>query len=391
MKIDYIKIADLKPYALNAKKHPKSQIAGIAESLKRFGWKQPVVVDSKNNIVIGHGRVEAAKLSKMETVPCVVADDLSPDEIKALRLIDNRIAETGWDVEMLALDLQSFALDLTPFNIEFDSLLPKTEVKDGLTDPDAVPDVQEKSKVQIGDMFALGNHRIICGDSTKAEIVEKLLGGVKPHLMVTDPPYGVEYDASWRNEATRANGEKIKGRATGKVLNDDKADWREAWALFPGDVAYVWHAGLFAGKVADSLTSCGFKLRSQIIWAKSNFAIGRGDYHWHHEPCWYAVREGKTGHYAGDRKQTTLWQIAKPSKSETGHSTQKPVECMRKPLENNSSVGQAIYEPFSGSGTTIIAAEQTGRVCYAVELNPSYVDVAIKRWQDFTGQLAKKL
>ena len=391
MKIDYIKIADIKPYALNAKKHPKSQIAGIAESLKRFGWKQPVVVDSKNNIVIGHGRVEAAKLCKMETVPCVVADDLSPDEIKALRLIDNRIAETGWDVEMLALDLQSFALDLTPFNIEFDSLLPKTEVKYGLTDPDAVPDVQEKSNVQIGDMFALGNHRIICGDSTKSEIVEKLLGGVKPHLMVTDPPYGVEYDASWRNEATMANGEKIKGRATGKVLNDDKADWRETWALFPGDVAYVWHAGLFAGTVADSLTSCGFKLRSQIIWAKSNFAIGRGDYHWHHEPCWYAVREGKNGHYAGDRKQTTLWQIAKPSKSETGHSTQKPVECMRKPLENNSSVGQAIYEPFSGSGTTIIAAEQTGRVCYAVELNPSYVDVAIKRWQDFTGQLAKKL
>jgi DNA modification methylase len=171
-------------------------------------------------------------------------------------------------------------------------------------------------------------------------------------------------------------------------LNDDKADWREAWALFPGDVAYVWHAGLFAGVVADSLVACDFKLRSQIIWAKSNFAIGRGDYHWHHEPCWYAVREGKTGHYGGDRKQTTLWQIAKPQKSETGHSTQKPVECMKKPIENNSSPGQAVYEPFSGSGTTIIAAEQTGRCCYAIELNPAYVDVAVKRWQEFTGQQA---
>jgi DNA modification methylase len=206
--------------------------------------------------------------------------------------------------------------------------------------------------------------------------------------MVTDPPYGVEYDADWRNKAMRADGTAIAGRATGKVLNDDKADWREAWALFPGDVAYVWHAGLFAGVVADSLVACDFKLRSQIIWAKSNFAIGRGDYHWHHEPCWYAVREGKTGHYGGDRKQTTLWQIAKPQKSETGHSTQKPVECMKKPIENNSSPGQAVYEPFSGSGTTIIAAEQTGRCCYAIELNPAYVDVAVKRWQEFTGQQA---
>jgi DNA modification methylase len=215
-----------------------------------------------------------------------------------------------------------------------------------------------------------------------------VLAGVKPHLMVTDPPYGVEYDADWRNKAMRADGTAIAGMATGKVMNDDKADWSEAWALFPGEVAYVWHAGLFAGTVADSLTSNGFKLRSQIIWAKSNFAIGRGDYHWHHEPCWYAVKEKATGHYNGDRKQTTLWQIPKPQKSETGHSTQKPIECMKRPIENNSSPGQAVYEPFSGSGTTIIAAEMTGRCCYAIELNPAYVDVAVTRWQDFTGQAA---
>jgi DNA modification methylase len=171
-------------------------------------------------------------------------------------------------------------------------------------------------------------------------------------------------------------------------MNDDKADWREAWALFPGDVAYVWHAGLFAGVVADSLIACDFTLRSQIIWAKSNFAIGRGDYHWHHEPCWYAVRQKATGHYCGDRKQTTLWQIPKPQKSETGHSTQKPVECMKRPIENNSSPGQAVYEPFSGSGTTIIAGEMTGRHIYAIELNPAYVDVAVRRWQEFTGKAA---
>ena len=232
-------------------------------------------------------------------------------------------------------------------------------------------------------------HRIICGDSTSADTVAALLGDVKPHLMVTDPPYGVEYDASFRNGIKRADGSIVGARAVGKVENDDCADWREAWALFPGDVAYVWHAGVHAGTVADSLIDCGMQIRSQIIWAKNQMAIGRGDYHWQHEPCWYTVRKGSKGHYDGGRKQTTLWQIDKPRKSETGHSTQKPVECMKRPIENNSSPGQAVYEPFSGSGTTIIAGEMTGRHIYAIELNPAYVDVAVKRWQDFTGEQAK--
>ncbi len=206
--------------------------------------------------------------------------------------------------------------------------------------------------------------------------------------MVTDPPYGVEYDPAWRNEAIKSDGTAVGARATGQVLNDDKADWREAWALFPGDVAYVWHAGLFAGVVAESLQATGFELRSQIVWKKSNFAIGRGNYHWHHEPCWYAVREKRKGHWHGDRKQSTIWEIAKPAKSETGHGTQKPVECMKRPIENNSSPGQAVYEPFSGSGTTIIAGESTGRAVLAIELNPVYVDVAVRRWEMFTTKTA---
>lgn len=211
--------------------------------------------------------------------------------------------------------------------------------------------------------------------------------------MVTDPPYGVEYDADWRNKALagkpKADG-KIGGggRAVGKVENDDKADWREAWALFPGDVAYVWHAGNMAHVVAESLLSCDFGIRAQVIWAKSHFAIGRGDYHPQHEPCWYAVRKGKAGHYDGGRKQSTLWQIDKPQKSETGHSTQKPVDCMKRPIENNSKPGEAVYEPFSGSGTTIIAGEMTGRRVLAIELNPAYVDVAVRRWESFTGRAA---
>ncbi len=209
-----------------------------------------------------------------------------------------------------------------------------------------------------------------------------MLDGVRPHLMVSDPPYGVGYDPAWLNRA----GLSATAR-TGKVENDDRADWREAWALFPGEVAYVWHGALHATTVAESLTASGFEIRSQIIWAKDRLVLSRGHYHWQHEPCWYAVRG--TGHWSGDRKQTTLWQIASAGQdTETVHGTQKPVECMRRPIENNSSPGQAVYEPFSGSGTTIIAAEMTGRCCHAVELSPAYVDVAVLRWQAFTGQEA---
>jgi DNA modification methylase len=202
--------------------------------------------------------------------------------------------------------------------------------------------------------------------------------------MVSDPPYGVAYDPDWRNQIGAA-----KTRRTGKVLNDHRADWREAWALFPGDVAYVWHGALHASTVAESLVATGFAIRSQIIWAKERLVLSRGDYHWQHEPCWYAVRTSGKGHWTGDRKQTTIWNIASRDQDmATVHGTQKPVECMRRPMLNNSSLGQAVYEPFCGSGTSIIAAETCGRHCLAVELDPAYVDVAVQRWQAFTGKAA---
>jgi len=201
--------------------------------------------------------------------------------------------------------------------------------------------------------------------------------------MVTDPPYGVDYDPEWRHRQGVSSSKR-----TGKVRNDDRADWREAWALFPGSIAYVWHGALHATTVAEGLEAEGFSIRAQIIWAKDRLVIGRGDYHWQHEPCWYAVR--KTGHWVGDRKQTTLWTIAgRDEDAQTVHGTQKPVECMRRPMLNNSSPGQAVYEPFMGSGTTLIAAESTGRICHGLELDPLYVDVAVRRWQDFTGQAAR--
>jgi len=392
LKVQIVPIASVVPYARNPRKNAGA-VAKVAASLAEFGWRQPIVVDSANVIVVGHTRLLAAQQLGMTEVPVHVADGLTANQIKAYRIADNRVHEEAeWDDELLALelgDLRDAGMDLALTGFDEDELARLTiETTDGLTDPDDVPDAPAEPATVLGDVWLLGRHRLVCGDSTTVDAVDACLAGVKPHLMVTDPPYGVEYDADWRNHRIGTDGKAIGARAVGKVANDDRADWSEAWALFPGDVAYVWHASLFTGVVSGSLTASGFVLRSQIIWAKSNFTIGRGDYHWHHEPCWYAVRKGATGHYNGDRKQSTLWQIPKPTKSETGHSTQKPVECMRRPIENNSNAGQAVYDPFSGSGTTIIAAEMLGRACHAIELSPSYVDVAVLRWQQFTGQAA---
>ena len=394
IQVEQTPVDALIPFARNARTHSDEQVKQIAASIREFGFNNPILIRDDLTVIAGHGRLAAAKVLGLKEVPTISLAHLTPLQVRAYVLADNKLAlNAGWDDEMLALELQELALEgfdaaLTGFDeVEIGALLAEN-TEEGLTDEDSVLDVPAEPTTKTGDVWLLGKHRIICGSSTEPDAVEKLLKGVQPHLMVTDPPYGVEYDANWRNKAKRADGTSIGASAVGKVMNDEKADWREAWSLFPGEVAYVWHAGLFAGVVADSLTACGFNLRSQIVWAKSNFAIGRGDYHWHHEPCWYAVKDGGKGHYNGDRKQSTLWQIDKPQKSETGHSTQKPVECMKRPIENNSSPGQAIYEPFCGSGTTIIASEQTGRICYALELNPAYVDVAVKRWQDFTGKKA---
>ena len=398
IKVEKRKVADLIPFARNSRTHSDEQIAQIAASIREFGWTNPILIDGKNTIIAGHGRLAAARKLDLAEVPAIVLDHLDEAQKRALVIADNKLAlNAGWDMDLLSSELaglgeEGFDLSLLGFNEdELAKLL--VEKTEGLVDPDEIPEPPADPISVLGDVWVMGKHRIVCGDSTDADTVAKCLNGVAPHLMVTDPPYGVVYEAGWRNEAmpTKNDPTRLKdgaGRATGTVLNDDKADWREAWALFPGDVAYVWHAGNMAHIVAESLLSCDLNIRAQIIWAKSQFVIGRGDYHPQHEPCWYAVRKGRKGHYDGGRKQSTVWNIDKPQKSETGHSTQKPVECMKRPIENNSSPGQAVYEPFSGSGTTIIAGEMTGRAIHAIELNPAYVDVAVKRWQDFTGQEA---
>jgi DNA modification methylase len=252
----------------------------------------------------------------------------------------------------------------------------------GLTDEDSVPELAEQAVSMVGDIWCAGPHRIACGDCTDAKAVAALLDKSAPDLMVTDPPYGVDYDPAWRH---RLGVNRSARRA--KVRNDDQPDWNAAWQLFRGNIAYVWHGALHASIVAESLVREGFTIRAQIVWAKERLVLGRGDYHWAHEPCWYAVRN--KGFWSGDRKQTTVWNILSGNQdANTPHSTQKPVECMRRPIQNNSGPGHAVYDPFLGSGTTLIAAETIGRVCLAMELEPRYVDVAVRRWEAFTGNKA---
>jgi DNA modification methylase len=390
--VDHIQrwpIGRLVPYARNARTHSDAQVGQIAASIREWGWTNPVLVAEDGTIIAGHGRVLAAQKLRIAQVPVMVATGWTEAQRRAYTIADNKLTlNGGWDQELLGLEIGElevlgFDLDLIGFsNEELASLA--ALATDGLTDPDVVPDLPSKPVTRPCDVWVMGGHRLICGDSTSKDDVDALLAGVSPHLMVTDPPYGVNYDPAWRKRA----GVNLNNRKLGRVANDDRADWREAWGLFPGSVAYVWHAGRHTSEVQQSLEFAGFEMRSQIIWAKDRFALSRGHYHWQHEPCWYAVRGSATASWSGDRKQSTLWSINAREDDGHGHGTQKPVECMRRPIENNSSPGQAIYEPFSGSGTTIIAAEMTGRSCLAIEIDPAYVDVAVLRWQAFTGSTA---
>lgn len=393
LRVEMMPVAALAPYAANARLHPTEQVAQLAASIGEFGFNVPVLVDDAGVLIAGHGRVLAAKALGLDEVPAIRLGHLTEAQARAFRLADNQLAlNSTWDESLLAAELRAlrtdeFDLGLIGFDgATLDRLLAEATPDAALTgggDPDApAPAPPEAPVTRPGDLWLLGRHRLLCGDSTSAADVARLLDGARPHLMTTDPPYGVNYDPEWRNEA----GVSATMR-TGKVANDDRADWREAWALFPGDVAYVWHAGVHARTVIESLEAAGFVVRSQIVWAKSRFVLGRGDYHWQHEPCLYAVRKGATGHWQGARDQATLWPISTGGDEDaaTVHGTQKPVECMRRPMLNNSAPGDAVYEPFCGSGSTIIAAETTGRICLAMDIDPRYCDVAVQRWQRFAG------
>ena len=388
-KMVHLNPAKLTGYERNARTHSVEQVRQIRASIDAFGATNPILIDEGGGMIAGHGRRDAALLEPaLAEFPCIVLEGLTSDQKRALVIADNKLAlNAGWDLAILQaelLDLRGAGVDLAllGFSAEEAKATLAWKSGNGLIDADDAPAVESVAVSARDDVWHLGPHRLVCGDATLAADVARALDGAVPHLMVTDPPYGVNYDPAWRNRVGRSKTKRI-----GKVENDDIADWRGAWALFPGDVAYVWHGSLHGPIVATGLEEVGFAMRATIIWAKASLVMGRGHYHWQHEPCWYAVRNN--GHWAGDRKQSTLWQIAtKNQDAETTHGTQKPVPCMLRPMENSSRAGDHVYEPFSGSGTTLIAGEMSGRVVHALEINPLYVDVAVRRWEAFTGLAA---
>jgi len=305
LRLEFWPIDRLVPSPRNARSHSDAQIAEIAGSIQAFGFTNPVLVGEEGTVIAGHGRLAAARKLALPEVPVIALYGLTEVQQRQLMLADNRIAlNAGWDLHMLHLelkDLSELGADLSGLGFAKGELARALTPADlgGLTDEDAAPALTEKAVTKAGDVWCLGVHRIICGDSTDPVTVETLLGQARPALMVTDPPYGVEYDPAWREQ--RGLSRSVRG---GKIENDDRADWSAAWALFPGNIAYVWHAALRTPAVAASLVNSGFEIRAQIIWAKERLVIGRGYYQWQHEPCWYAVR--KKGNWTGDRKQTTL-------------------------------------------------------------------------------------
>jgi DNA modification methylase len=342
--------------------------------------------------VDGHLRIKAAAKLRLAEIPVILCDDWTEAQVKAFRLMVNRsVTWAHWDEVLLALELKEiqeadYDLSLTGFDTrEIDELLLGEEPD---AQEDVVPDLPDNPVTNAGDLWLCGPHRVLCGDSCQENAVLRLCGAAKPNLMATDPPYGVSYDASWRVEVDGGS-----RHALGKVANDDQVDWTAALKLFTGDVAYVWHAGVHAGEVAASLHGINFQIRAQIIWSKQHFVFGRGNYHWGHEPCWYAVRKGKKSNWHGDRTQSTVWEVknlnphgGNKDEKQTGHSTQKPVELMRRPILNHTERADVIYDPFLGSGSSMISAEQTERVCYGIDIDPKYVDVAIIRWQQQSGR-----
>jgi len=379
------------PYAKNARTHSDEQVAQLAGSIKEFGFNNPVLVDKDNSVIAGHGRLMAARKLGMDKVPVVELDHLTESQRKAYVLADNRIAlNSGWDTSMLSLELQDLKddIDLSLLGFdpdELDALLNPIEETEGLTDEDAVPDVPDEPKTKLGDIYILGNHRLMCGDSTSIDSVEKLMNGQLADQLVTDPPYNIAYEGGSKKR------EQIK--------NDEMAD--EEFRQFlkdvyiaanavmkAGAVFYIWHADTEGYNFRGAARDMGWKVRQTLIWNKDNSAFGRSDYHWKHEPCLYGWKEGAAHLWAADRKQTTVIECKRPSKSDL-HPTMKPVELMEYQILNNTKGSDIVLDLFGGSGSTMIAAEKIGRKSCLMELDPKYCDVIVKRWEDFTGKKAE--
>lgn len=379
MKVEQRKISSLIPYAKNAKKHSDKQIQNVAKSIREYGFVQPVVIDRGGIIVIGHCRVLAAKTLNMEEVPCVCVDDLTPEQVNALRLVDNKSNESDWDMDLLADELDN--LDLSAF--DFDWGLPD-ELTDTVEEDDYTPELPEIPKAKLGDVYQLGHHRLMCGDSTQSDDVRKLTKGELIDLLITDPPYGVDYVGKTKNALKIENDSK----------NDDefieflkKAFLAADSIMKPGAVFYIWHAILKTYAFESACQMIGWEVRQVLIWVKNSMVLGRQDYQWKHEPCLYGWKSGAGHLWASDRKQTTVLEFDRPTRN-AEHPTMKPIPLFDYQIKNNTKGGDTVLDLFAGSGTTIMACEQNGRKAYCMEFDPKYVDVIIDRWEKYTGRKA---
>jgi len=366
-----ISLSKLKENPENPRRISKERLDALCKSIKEFPKMmslRPIIIDKDGVILGGNMRYRALKKLGYKEIPdeWVKKDgELTEEERRRFIIVDNNeYGEYDWDILYDKWDkdeLLSWGLELPDFDLPEDKV-----IEDDYEVPEEI-----ETDIKLGDLFEIGQHRLLCGDATKKEDVEKLLNGDKPYLTVTDPPYGVNYDPEWRNNLLG-----YSNRAELKVKNDDNASWIEVWKLSPSNVFYIWMAGLNIHKTINELLNCKIQARSEIIWRKNNIVISRGNYHWQHESCVYAVRKNYNAKWIGDRKQSTVWEIDKNLKSETGHSTQKPIECMARPIRNHEG---DVYDPFLGSGTTMVAAHQLGRKCYGMEIEPKYCQIVIDR------------
>ena len=390
MQIKEVEVTALIPYAKNSRTHDDAQVAQIAASIKEFGWTNPILVDGDKGVIAGHGRLLAARKLGMSKVPTIELKDMTEAQKKAYVIADNKLAlNAGWDTNFLSLELQElkdqdFDLTLLGFDDKELNALLAPETTEGLTDEDSVPDVPDEPKTKLGDIYILGNHRLMCGDSCSVTDMDKLVKGRQVDMWLTDPPYNVAYEGATKEKLTIIND---------SMGNDEFRQFlRDAFVaadtvMKQGAVFYIWHADSEGYNFRGACMDAGWKVRQCLIWKKSSLVMGRQDYHWMHEPCLYGWKDGAAHLWSADRKQTTILEFNKPSRNGE-HPTMKPVELFEYQLLNNTKGGDIVLDSFGGSGTTLIAAEKHGRYARIMELDPKYCDVIVKRWEDFTGKQA---
>jgi site-specific DNA-methyltransferase (adenine-specific) len=388
--IEKIGIDKLIPYARNARTHSDEQVAQIAASIREFGFNNPVLIADDNSIIAGHGRVMAARKLNLSEVPCIRLSHLSETQRKAYILADNKLAlNAGWENNLLSVELDElvnsgFDISLTGFTQEEMDALKPIEVTEGLTDEDETPEVPDEPVTRLGDVWLLGKHRVMCGDSTSIEALETLCSNQLVDMWLTDPPYNVAYEGKTKDALT------IKNDSMGD--SEFRQFLRDCYVaadavMKPGSVFYIWHADSEGYNFRGAANDAGWKVRQCLVWKKQTMVMGRQDYHWKHEPCLYGWKDGAGHLWASDRKQTTILEFDRPSRN-GDHPTMKPVALFEYQMLNNTKGSDLVLDSFGGSGTTLIAAEKNGRVARLMELDPKYCDVIVKRWQDFTGKKA---